>query len=268
MQTVNIVKTVNLKLTSTNQTGIISIFDNTLDAFDNVLAKSAFVKNLKAFAKITSLPPVRLPNFKLEDSESEKLYKALDIEFNSPRKQLDIFIGSSGDWSQIGSVSLLNPSGYPYRMYNLLDFATDGLAAELENGKSIGVQVVNVGNGTLEGSDTVTIHGSVTQEYVIPEKKNNDSVEGVDIEAEITDTPIEVVLSNENRKLVVLQNKGNNAVTICLKLANSKFRKGIVLKTDDYYELDTKNISYFGSIYAITDIGKSSMLSGIEFNYV
>lgn len=268
MQTVNIVKTVNLKLTATNQTGIISVFDNTLDVFDDVLAKSAFVKNLKAFAKIASLPPVRLPNFRLEDSESEKLYKALDVEFNSPRKQLDIFIGSSNDWSQIGSVTLLNPSGYPYRMYNLLDFATDGLAAELEDGKSIGVQVVNVGNGLLEGSDTVTIHGSVTQEYVVPEKKNNDVVTGVDINLEIIDIPLEVSTSNENRKFIILQNKGSKDVTICLGIANSNFKKGIVLKPDDYYELDTKIIPYYGNIYAVADIGKSSTLSGHEFSYI
>lgn len=172
MYSANVVKTINIKLNAGSGNQIISLFDNSLNVFDDVIAKSAFVKNLKAFSVIKSLPAVRLPNFKLEDSESEKLYKALDIEFGSPRKQLDIFIGSVGDWSQIGSISLLNPSGYPYRMYNLLDFATDGLAAELEDGKSIAVQIIDVGYGGLQGTDIVTIHGSVTQEYVLPEKKN------------------------------------------------------------------------------------------------
>lgn len=265
MQTVNIVKTIQKKITATTNTGVIELFDNTLDFYDNALSKSAFVKNLKAFSKIQSLEPVRLPNFKLEDSESEKLYKTLDVEFNSPRKQLDLFIGSTGEWSQIGSISLLNPSGYPYRMYNLLDFLTDGLAAELGDGKTIGVEVVDVGFGILQNTDTITIHGSVTQEYVIPEKKNELTCSAISVI--VTDTSQIVVPNNSNRSYVLLQNKSNNSVTINLNSIDITHLNGIVLEPNGYIEFSTKDIFYYGDIRAVSNSGESSLLVGTECNY-
>lgn len=167
MQSYNIVKTISRKITSTDAANIITLFDNSAISQPSRISLNGFVKNLKAFSKISSLEPINLPVFELEDSESQKLFKTLDIEFNSPRKQLDLFIGDSNDWNQVGSISLLNPSGYPYRMYNLLDFYTDGLAVELgENGR-IGVKVTDVGYGFLAGTDTITVHGSYVQEYVL-----------------------------------------------------------------------------------------------------
>jgi hypothetical protein len=53
------------------------------------------VKNLKAHAKINSLPPIKLPDFQLEDSETDKLYKTLDIEWGSARKQLNLYISDN-----------------------------------------------------------------------------------------------------------------------------------------------------------------------------
>jgi hypothetical protein len=175
MQSYNIVKTISRKITSVDGDNIISLFENSAVPQASRISLNGFVKNLKAFSKISSLAAINLPVFELEDSESQKLFKTLDIEFNSPRKQMDLFIGSGNEWNQMGSISLLNPSGYPYRMYNLLDFYTDGLAAELgENGK-IGVKITDVGYGLLSGADAVTIHGSYIQEFVIesPQQGSN-----------------------------------------------------------------------------------------------
>jgi hypothetical protein len=167
MQSYNIIKTIRKHINAASADDIITLFDNSAIPSPSRISLNGFVKNLKAFAKISSLPEVDLPVFEVEDSDSQKLFKTLDIEFNSPRKQLDLFIGDSNDWSQVGSISLLNPSGYPYRMYNLLDFYTDGLAVELGEDGKIGVQVADVGYGFLSGADTVTIHGSYAQEYVV-----------------------------------------------------------------------------------------------------
>lgn len=164
----NITKNVNRKITSVDAGNVVVIVDNAVQPNQGILSINTFVDNLKVYASIASLPAVNLPNFTVEDSESEKLFKTLDVEFNSARKQLDILIGDDGiAWNLIGSVSLLNPSGYPYRMYNLLDFFTDGLGARLGNDFKIGVQIKNVGYGLLSGNDIVTVHGSYVQEYVI-----------------------------------------------------------------------------------------------------
>ena len=172
--TFNRVKTIARELGTTTDNSIISIYRNTdLDIGDEflpgykIISWNCFVKNLKAYAKITSLDPIRLPNFGLEDSETDKLYKALDTEWKSPRKQLNVFIGENGNWHPMGSVSLLNPSGYPYRVYNLIDLYTQNLAIELGSDGGIAVQLQDVGFGLLTNQDRMTIHGSCVEEIIV-----------------------------------------------------------------------------------------------------
>ena len=133
-----------------------------------IVSFNAFIKNLKVFASISSLETAPLPDFKVTDSQTQKLVKTLDIEWGSPRKQLNLFIGTQGsNWLQVGSISLLNPYGYPYRVYNLLDLFTDNLALELGENSKIGVAIQNVGHGLLADQDSVTIHGSYVEEIFV-----------------------------------------------------------------------------------------------------
>jgi hypothetical protein len=215
MQSYNIVKTINRKITSSDVGNVITLFDNSSIATPDRISLNGFIKNLKAFSKISSLAPINLPVFLLEDTESQKLYKTLDVEFNSPRKQLDIFIGTSSDWNQIGSISLLNPSGYPYRTYNLLDFFTDGLAAEVGEDGKIGVAVADVGYGFLSGTDAVTIHGSYIQEYVI-EGNNTASISASVTSAAIDSTTDKVTLlaANPSRVGATIFNDAVNELRI------------------------------------------------------
>jgi hypothetical protein len=198
MQSFNIVKTINRKITSSDAGNIITLFDNSSVAIPNRITLNGFVKNLKAFSKISSLAPINLPVFLLEDTESQKLYKTLDVEFNSPRKQMDVYIGTGTDWSQIGSVSLLNPSGYPYRTYNLLDFFTDGLAAEIGEDGKVGIAIADVGYGFLSGADTVTIHGSYVQEYVLNNSASESQTSTIVLASTVDSTTSTVVLLPAN----------------------------------------------------------------------
>ena len=171
---INRAKTIAVSLSASSGNQIINIYNNSgllvgseLTPGYTVVSHNCFVKNLKAFSVITSLPEIGLPNFELTDSETTKLYKTLDIEWKSARKQLNLFVGVNNNWYQAGSTSILNPSGYPFRIYSLLDMLTDNLYFELgENGK-IGVQVQDVGHGLLAGSDSIVIHGSYVEEIFV-----------------------------------------------------------------------------------------------------
>ena len=57
-----------------------------------IISVNSFVKNLRAMASIKSLMPVALPSFDLTDSSTEKLRKTLSLEWESPRKQIDLLI--------------------------------------------------------------------------------------------------------------------------------------------------------------------------------
>lgn len=173
ISTINRIKTIAKKL-NTNDNSILTIYENNgltvgneLIADHTIISFNCFIKNLRAFALINSLSEAALPNFELEDSETDKLYKTLDIEWKSARKQLTMYISNGGDWIKVGSISLLNPSGYPYRIYSLMDSYTDGLAVELGDNGKIGVQVENVGYGLLDATDEVTIHGCYLEEIFV-----------------------------------------------------------------------------------------------------
>lgn len=267
MKTFNKCRTISKKLDAATGGNIVPIFTNTtvgITSSTQILSANAFVKNLKAYAKIDSLPPIKLPNFKLEDSETDKLYKTLDIEWNSARKQLNLYISDNpNDWFLIGAISLLNPSGYPYRMYNLMDLYTDNLAIELgENGR-IGVQITDVGYGLLQGSDTLTIHGSYLQEIAIeddllqPKMITNTN----NFTKLISNTSGVILQSMPTRKYVVLVN--NSTTGIFINLGDmATINKGIYLAPNGTYEFNTIDVPYYGQISAI-GLGDATLV-GVE----
>lgn len=174
------IKTIATQL-SANDPFIKTIYENTnltigdeLIENHKIISFNCFIKNLKAYASIKSLDEVSLPNFNLDDSATDKLYKTLDVEWKSPRKQIALYIANQSDttpsgenWYKVGSLSLLNPSGYPYRVYNLMDLFTDALAIELGDNGKIGIKIEDVGYGLLDSTDAVTIHGSYSEEVFV-----------------------------------------------------------------------------------------------------
>ena len=169
------VKSIVLPITQAHSDSIVTIYQNTgvtigselMEGY-KIIGLNTFIKNLKVFASIKSLAEAALPDIQLEDSSAQKLQKVLDIEWKSARKQLNLFIATSNsDWQQVGSISLLNPSGYSFRIYNLMDLFTDNLALELGDNSKIGVQIQNVGYGLLIDADTVTVHGSYVEEFFL-----------------------------------------------------------------------------------------------------
>lgn len=138
-----------------------------------IVSFNSFLKNLKAYASLASLEEAPLPQFELDDSQTTKTQKILDLEWKSPRKQLNLYIGIGNQgYFPIGSLSLLNPYGYPFRIYTLMDFFTDNLALELGENSKIGIQVQDVGYGLLTPDDKVTIHGSYVEEIFVESSDN------------------------------------------------------------------------------------------------
>lgn len=126
--------------------------------------------SLRAYANINSVNEAELPNFDFEDTESTKLQKILDLEWQSPRLQLNLYIGEPNNWILLGSSSLLNPTGYPYRYYNLLDLYTDAAESYIAEDKQLGIEVQDVGYGNFNNdTDSLTIHCEIlrTINYIL-----------------------------------------------------------------------------------------------------
>jgi hypothetical protein len=257
------VRQITQKLTSATGGSVVDLMPTiTPDALPGLtlLSVNNFVKSLRAYAKITSLAEVALPNFELTDSETDKLYKSLDVEWTSPRKQLDLLINQGSEWEIIGSVSLLNPSGYPYRSYNLQDLYTDNLAVELgENGK-LGVKITDVGHGLLSGTDTLTIYGSYSQEIIV--SSTSLLTECFDNNASISNTSTLVLPANENRQYLSLTNIGENPCFINLG-ASAALNAGILLNPDGNFEMTASSGLWRGQISAICE-SSSTLISILE----
>lgn len=174
----NKVRTISFKIADTP--AIYPLLRNPLEGLNispgETICTNTFLKNLKLYAKIRSLPEAAIPDIKFDDSETDKIYKALDSQWKSPRKQLNLYITNSPDvfrfndgshWKLLGSISLLNSSGYPYKRYNLLDLITDNLAAELGEDGNLGLSIIDVGWGYLDPSDEVNVSGSYVHEIII-----------------------------------------------------------------------------------------------------
>ena len=222
-----------------------------------VISVNAFVKNLKAYSKINSLPKTELPDFQLEDSETQKLNKVLDLEWNSPRKQLSLYIGEGESWEIVGSVSLLSSFGYPFRMYNLMDFFTDNLAIELGINGKLGVRIEDVGSGLLASNDTVTVHGSYVEEVVLEDIANSIS-SCTNRSWKVNAQSQKILNANPNRKYLCIVNLGS--IPIYLSLSGlAELEKGIMLSSNGAsYEIS----NYKGEVSAMSlDI---TSLSGIE----
>jgi hypothetical protein len=263
ISTINQVKPIVLHLNSSSTADIYPIFTDEPFTIENgtIISENIFVKNLKAFAKITSLDEAVLPDITLEDSQQQATIKAINAEFSSPRKQLDLLISAGNNqWFPVGSISLLNPSGYPYRVHNLMDLYTDNLAIELGKEGMLGVRLKEVGTGLLTGNDEITIHGSYVKEIVIDDSPPS-ITNSIPFNTTVTNQSSIILEPNPNRKYAIICNDSDN--DIYLNLGTIAMQgKGIVIKPNGNFDYSIKDISYKGVITAISNT--NALISGIE----
>ncbi|MBD2365190.1 hypothetical protein H6G36_29235 [Anabaena minutissima FACHB-250] len=236
-------KTIALKLTQS--TNITPLFTPSL--------ASAKVSSLRAVATINSLSSTGLPNFLLEDSETERLQKALDLEWNSPRIQLNLYIGNNNEWLEIGAVSLINQLGVPYRNYNLIPLFSDKDYIELGSNTTLGLKAVDVGYGLLTNNDIVAIHGFYTQEGDI-------TLSQPFTQLLIQNTSQVILPFNEARKYAIFTNEGTSKLYLNLG-GTAEIGKGIPLLPGGSYEI-TQDINYKGIVSAIA-LGNTTLV-GLE----
>ncbi len=263
--TFNKVGTIALRLPA-NSPQIISLADNkitnALAYSDQIISYNLFIKNLKAYSSVKSIASAMLPDIRLEDSDVERLYKTLDIEWKSQRKQLDMYIASEeGDWLPIGSLSLLNPEGYPYRVHSLQEYYTDNLAIELGANSKVGVAIKDVGFGLLNAADEVVIYGSWVQEFVIDDSLNS-SLEPIEesepILLEVIGNTL-ILESNEDRKYVVINNVGTNNCFLSFN-SNAVEGQGIPINPGGHFEFYSSIMPYYKKIYAFSSATSLSIV--------
>ncbi|WP_197278759.1 hypothetical protein, partial [Pseudanabaena sp. 'Roaring Creek'] len=122
-----------------------------------------FITSLRMRVDINSINESQIPNLEADASRTERLTALRDLEWKSPRKQISFYLKTAHiDWQPIFEVSLLNR--LPYYQVNLLPYFTDNISFDTSNDCVIGARITDAGYGLLEGTDRVTLYGSVREE--------------------------------------------------------------------------------------------------------
>src|SRR5919199_1163110 len=133
---------------------------------------NGLLDELRCYASISSLEEVGLPDFALEDTNSERITKAGSYEWNTSRFELVVCKKDkhSINWAEFGIAALKNASGFRYRISRLLDLTTDNIGARLGEWGRIGIYIQDVGFGVPKSFDKITITGHWVQEFVFTQE--------------------------------------------------------------------------------------------------
>lgn len=210
------------------------------------------VNNLKAISWIYNLTTIDFPVFDVEDSDSKQLLTAINLEWHSPRTQLDVMLNVDMDsnWQRIVAYSLLNPSPYPYREHLLGNYP-------LGDNAMLGFQIRDVGYGglqnTIVGQDKVTVFADLTRHITIEKLVDTSSK----IANNITTIPATIVNSNSNRKGVTFFNSSDKDVYLDTANAVSTSSYMVKLEPGDYYEAPSP--MYTGAYYAVVSSSNTAI---------
>lgn len=259
MKTYNRNESFALKLDATSGDRVITVWEPRHSTEDAVYLQEAehvilngFIKNLRVKAQINSISEVTLPNLTIEQSRVERLNLVRNLEWTSARKHLKLHVATSpGVWFDIATVSLLNVP--PYRLINLMEYFTPGLALELGATGAIGVSMENAGYGLLSGNDELIIYGSATCEVIVIPRAV-EPINSCQPYGWTVGTTSQVILGAQNgRKQITLVNKGNSPVYLGLGTP-AEVNKGITLMNNGgSYEFNRSNNPFNLYVSAISE---------------
>ncbi len=220
-----------------------------------------FITSLRMKVDIDSIVEADMPNLDADASRTERLVALRDMEWKAPRKQISFFIRTARvDWQPIFDVSLLNR--LPYYQVNLLPYFTDNISFDTSNDCLIGAQITSAGYGLLEGTDRVTIYGSVREEVTTLPTDAKEISFATPFNWDISDTSQVILNANPNRQQATLVNRSLVEEVFINYGHSAEIGKGITLmRGGGSYEINLQNL-YRGAISAISE--NPATLTGIE----
>lgn len=236
-----------------------------ISAFDLVASTRfyGYVTDLRCKVNIKSLPEQQLPEISIGDTRTARVNAVRDMEWRSPRKQLDILLRNpkSGGWLDIGSVSLLNRE--PFYQVNLLQYLSDNVAFAVANDSAIGIRIFNAGYGLLDDDDEVTVWGSVKEELTLLPPAERVITHTTSYSWEVTDQPIILLGNNQERLQATIVNTGTGSAYLNFNTAAQAGLGITLVPQGGSYEINLTN-PFKGTISAVCNQGESTTLSGLE----
>jgi hypothetical protein len=220
-----------------------------------------YINALRLKIDINSMPETELPNLDIGASKIERIAAIRDMEWKSPRKQLDLFFKTSNHpLTHIVSISLLNR--LPFYQVNLLQYLSDSGILEIANDGVLYGRIEDVGYGLLRGTDSVVIWGSAREEITTLPTEQKTISTATNFQWTITDTEQVILSSNPNRLQATFVNNSNSIVLLSYIPMGNTNGGIMLLPGGGTYEINESN-PYKGVIYAKTTSG-NAQLTGME----
>ena len=203
---------------------------------------NGYITELYAYCEIESLNEVPLPDYQLEDTQSDKILKTLNSVWGptTPKYYLQLWRWHSGLslWLPRGKISLTNPEGYPYTISRPLDLLTDNIARDMGEKFKLGVSIVDAGQGLLKSADTVVIDGCWKQDVriVMPDTPVI-TVQGASVTNVTQYANTTTSTTGTTRKIMLAANTGRISATI----QNTHGSNTIYIAYSDYTPNATTN---------------------------
>jgi hypothetical protein len=211
---------------------------------------------------MNSLESVPIPELLPTDSNSQKILKTMDIEWNSPRKILNLWLSNNNsDWLLGGQVSLYRTEGYPYRIYALKDLLTDNLSFELGSDGYLGISVTDTGNGYIAASDVTHIQGSIVEEYSFQENGLPPNYINYSFNS-ISTSGQKIINARPTRRGYQITNT-HATVPLRLSHAESSPIYSIILQPGQFYPTNYDDELYEGSVW-VAGLGTVSSCVAFE----
>jgi hypothetical protein len=210
---------------------------------------------------INSMPETQIPDLDVTSSKVERMTAIRDMEWKSPRKQIDFYMRTStSPLTHIVSISLLNR--LPYYQVNLLQYLSNNGLLEIGNDCIIYARITDVGYGLLRSSDSVVIWGSAKEEItVLPDEQAEVTTAGNFTWIVEEDQQL-IMPSNPNRLQATFVNNSNTTIFISYTPTGNVNSGIALLPSGGTYEINLSN-PYRGNVYAKALSG-SGQLIGME----
>jgi len=221
-----------------------------------------FVTDFRMKVDISSISEQQLPELSIESSRTERITAVRDMEWKSPRKELELLLESpSHPAVAIASISLVNR--LPYYQVNLMPYFTDNGLINIAAGSRILARVIDAGYGLLQNADEVVVFGSAKEEATVLPTEPRSIQSCTPYSWAVGTSSVQLLPINPNRLQLTLVNRSPASTVFLNYGVQAQVGQGIALMPGGgSYEINQTN-PYAGIITAISD-GASATLTGLE----
>jgi len=252
------------KFSSTTQNNLVVLYEpGVVTPWDVVPTTRyyGFITDLRMKVQIKSIAESQIPQLDITSSRTERILAIRDMEWNSARKEMELFLETSNHaLAHIATVSLLNRQ--PYYHINLLPYLSDLGVFNVANDARLLARVKDAGYGLLQNTDELVVFGSVKEEVTTLPTDAKDIQFCQPYGWTVNAASVQILPSNTKRLQVTLVNKGSTVIYLNYGTI-AQVDKGIaLLPNGGTYEINLGN-PYKGIISAISSQA-GGLLSGLE----